>query len=338
MFKFVCSWTFSVVLLFPTPVHADSGSNFIDSVAFIRIGTGRCSGALIAPDLILTAGHCVFGLRTVDVRFKGDKSWIEGKVIALTKRNDMLVGNDLGLIRLNKSVDRTRLSVLDADKDLKVGDSVETVGHRQNRVAFNYSKGLVTAFRENSIVLEIEAGFGNSGGPVVNGQGQIVGIVSVMSWDGVLKSGDVMIGAVGHRAIHKFLSEVSPDQELSLLDAWTIHGLQVGYTADKVIERRIAHSLDIGYGALVLDRLQTKLGLRIGNHSPEPFVLIGLKLVPFNILTLKPYIMSIRSNSVWSPPIVGYRQDVNIGYVEVFGGSKGYGLSLGIELPLFFKR
>ncbi len=113
------------------------------------ISTGRsiCSGALVAPNVVLTAGHCVDGAGPWTVRcpYSRDTASVRGSVAVFAPNypnrddpsrasidNDR--GSDLGLIRLDRPLAETRVALLDASP-LTTGRSVAAVGRIQSGTA-----------------------------------------------------------------------------------------------------------------------------------------------------------------------------------------------------------
>ena len=128
---------------------------------------GSC--VAIGPDLILTAGHCV----------DHEESWIE----IGGQRYDILdewksEQYDVGFVRIDSQVPYLELGEM---PDLL--DTVYLVGTPADpSFVNNISKGVVTKFDldwwdyEDTIVVDATGWFGNSGGPVINQNGQVIGI------------------------------------------------------------------------------------------------------------------------------------------------------------------
>ncbi len=165
------------------------------------ISTGRsiCSGALVAPNVVLTAGHCVDGAGPWTVRcpYSRDTASVRGRVAAFapnypnrddpsreTIDNDR--GSDLGLIRLDRPLAETRVGLLDP-APLRAGRSVAAVGRIRNGTATSalYRSGafaLTSHDRRNGYWAGVDRTViesGDSGGPLLDARtGYIVGVNS----------------------------------------------------------------------------------------------------------------------------------------------------------------
>jgi len=165
----------------------------------ISTGGSICSGALVAPNVVLTAGHCVDGAGPWTVRcpYSRDTASVRGRLAVFassypnrdnpsreTIDNDR--GSDLGLIRLDRALAETRVGLLDASP-LRAGRSVAAVGRINNGTATHAlwrsaAFGLTSHDTRNGYWggvdrTVIEAG--DSGGPLLDARtGHIVGVNS----------------------------------------------------------------------------------------------------------------------------------------------------------------
>jgi S1-C subfamily serine protease len=145
--------------------------------------TGEAAGSgivLTASGEILTNAHVVEGATSITVKLQGDT----------TGRPATLIGsdltNDLALLKIDASSDLVAAPLGDSTK-VKVGDDVVAIG---NALALEggptVTKGIVSALdrsietQEGSLsgLLQTDASIssGNSGGPLVNASGQVIGI------------------------------------------------------------------------------------------------------------------------------------------------------------------
>jgi S1-C subfamily serine protease len=143
-------------------------------------GRGTGTGVVITPDGdILTNDHVIDGADTVYVLFAGDTEPTPATVIAVDP------GNDLALLH----VDQTGLTpAVFADPDsIDIGDEVVAVGFALDLDGGpTVTRGIVSALNrtivsgdgalDGLIQTDTAISSGNSGGPLVNTRGQVIGI------------------------------------------------------------------------------------------------------------------------------------------------------------------
>ena len=140
------------------------------------------SGVLISSDgKIMTAAHVVHSMNDIDVEFLGGET-VKAKVIASEP------AADLSLIQIERVPPTARVAAMaDSDK-VQIGDSVYIVGAPYG-LSYSLSAGLISArwapntvhkamplaefFQTNATI-----NTGNSGGPMFNAAGEVIGIVS----------------------------------------------------------------------------------------------------------------------------------------------------------------
>lgn len=100
------------------------------------------------------------------------------------------VDNDLIVFDLKKILNvipKEAFDYIKINNDLpRVTDYVATIGHTFGEIYFNFGEGMVTSYKKDYIITNIaNVSHGNSGGPVVNNQGMVVGIMDAASKNGV---------------------------------------------------------------------------------------------------------------------------------------------------------
>lgn len=170
--------------------------------------SAMCTGALIAPALVLTAAHCVVEAGSGAVHAPGNVHFVAGWRLgtsAAHRRAALIVlhpdydpaaplalasvASDLALIRLESPIDGAEVVPLElADRAVPLGP-VTLVSYRRDRPhAPSRQDGCTFAGREGAIfALDCEITFGVSGAPVFDGTGadrRIVGVISAMGQDG----------------------------------------------------------------------------------------------------------------------------------------------------------
>jgi S1-C subfamily serine protease len=146
-----------------------------------RVGTGV---VVVDKGLILTNLHVVSGARLVKVVF-ADGLESEARVVGLQPENDLAV------LQAKIIPDDLSPANLGSTRDLAVGDQVVAVGFPFGigpSVSAGVVSGLNREFRSPEgerlltglIQFDAAANLGNSGGPLVNANGEVVGIVTAI--------------------------------------------------------------------------------------------------------------------------------------------------------------
>jgi serine protease Do len=159
------------------------------SIPILMMGGGVCSAALVESDLLLTAGHCVWNLRPL--RFvwseKPTEVFANARVVALDK------DKDIAFVAIPKQ-EKTPLPILDKGVTLSPGAAIATVGHPitpgkseddadnpyffQQEETYLFSAGIVSGVTKADYISDLSMSPGNSGGPVFDQEGRVIGVVS----------------------------------------------------------------------------------------------------------------------------------------------------------------
>lgn len=184
IFSIVSSWAHSV----QTSLSAAEVQSWLDSVVVVINAGAWCSGSVIddpsseveSDFLVLTAYHCVLSGGTSDLMFR-NKQQSRAELIAVD------VTHDLALLRPQKVPSSIQALVV-REREAHQGETIFALGHPlaplADRKAFkgtlrwSVSRGIVSALGEQFIQIDAPLNPGNSGGPVVDQEGKIVGVAS----------------------------------------------------------------------------------------------------------------------------------------------------------------
>src|SRR5881409_3120018 len=140
------------------------------------------SGVLISPDgKVMTAAHVVHSMDEISVEFLGGET-VSAKVVASEP------AADLSLLQLERVPAGAKVSPLANSDPIQVGDPVVIVGAPYG-LSYSLSNGLISArWKPNTVykTMPLAEFFqttatintGNSGGPMFDMNGQVIGIVS----------------------------------------------------------------------------------------------------------------------------------------------------------------
>ncbi len=171
------------------------------SIAVVKLPTGQCSSAFFVNDkgLFATNKHSVALYSYVKVILQDGKE-IEGTVV--------YADNDIDYAFITTNIQNSPLIPL-ADSDLiKEGEQVIAIGHPYG-YDFTVSKGIISC--KNRIVkgikyiqTDVAINPGNSGGPLINNQGEAIGI---NSW--IVDKAENMSFAIPANSIKKMLKTLN---------------------------------------------------------------------------------------------------------------------------------
>ncbi len=143
----------------------------------VHIRGGKVYGAGIVLDKrghVLTADHVIDGVPKVEVTFHGGSKATPAKVMDRDKKLD------LALLRIDVPV--RDVAPVGSVSDLSMGDEVFAMGSPR-KMQFSLSRGIVSYVGRSFdgalyIQSDLPANSGSSGGPVMNDQGEVVGVSS----------------------------------------------------------------------------------------------------------------------------------------------------------------
>ena len=152
---------------------ADVTENALPSVAHIVTGTGSGTGFIVNESgLVVTNKHVVDGSTQVSVRMASGSEY-RGSV---TQRHPTL---DLAYISIDSSRTFTPIAVGDSD-EVRVGAEVIAIGFPLGSALGSeptVSVGIISAKRDDTLQTDASLNPGNSGGPLLDMYGQVIGVV-----------------------------------------------------------------------------------------------------------------------------------------------------------------
>ena len=159
--------------------------NTMKSVVKIKDGTASGSGVFLDENTILTAYHVVDkGNTTVDIKLSDYHNTIKGTVYAIDN------WQDLAIIKIDDTLKKDNYKVRPielANSEMKLGETIYAFGSPKG-VDFVVTKGIISNTNQAVAMkgmYQFDAAVhpGNSGGPLVNSKGQLVGVVNSVLTD-----------------------------------------------------------------------------------------------------------------------------------------------------------
>ena len=142
------------------------------AVVSIQSRSGNGSGSIIdASGLVLTNAHVVSGANIVNVTLS-DKRQFRGEVIAISRNPD------LALIRLADVTTNLPTIAIASSSGIQVGQRAFAIGNPFGRFAGTLTTGIISRIDSDRKFIQTDAALnpGNSGGPLLNSRGQLVGV------------------------------------------------------------------------------------------------------------------------------------------------------------------
>lgn len=202
-----------------------------EAVGRINLGDrGFCTGAMIAPDLVLTAAHCLFdketGARIGAEEIEFLAGWRNGRAVAYRAVRravahpdyiyagvDSLdrVAFDIALLQLDQPIRLPSVVPFATDARPALGDEVGVVSYAQDRAEAPSLQEVchVLGRQPGVLVLSCNVDFGSSGAPIFAIHDGVAKVVSVVSAKAQVEGRQVALGTALQEPLDDLRAELA---------------------------------------------------------------------------------------------------------------------------------
>jgi len=283
------------------------GGFFFNDVQRVR---GAGTGMIITSDGdVLTNSHVVEGATTITVTLQGDKS---PRPADLVSRDPIA---DVAVVKIRNATNLPTVKLGDSDK-LQVGDNVLAIGNALDLVGGpTVTDGIVSALNrtlgdnsggeqlDNLIQTDAAINNGNSGGPLVNADGEVVGMNTVVIQ--ATGSGNLVqnIGfAISINSIKPIVEQLKNGK--APVHSTTFFGATLA-TVTPDIKQRL--NLDVDSGAFVNDVVAGSPAENAGIQAGDVITKFGDK----DIKTAQDLVDEVRAHKAGDKVAVEYHRGAN---------------------------
>lgn len=176
------------------------------AVVSIRTQTATGSGTILTPDgLVLTNAHVIDGASGTVTVILADGQQVTADIVGYADR-----GVDLAVVRIRNGRNLPTVKIAPTES-VRVGQRAFVIGNPFGRFQGTFTTGIVSRIDRDRGIIQTDAAInpGNSGGPMLNSQGELIGVNTSIFTSG-RDGGNIGIGfAISTDRVQTFLAAVN---------------------------------------------------------------------------------------------------------------------------------